>query len=300
MADAVSLVVPPEAAGERLDRFLAGVGTVGSRAAAERLLTAEKVRVDGEARPKSHRLAGGETLELEHEDRASTLVSEQMQLRVAWEDEHLLVVDKPAGMVVHPSAGHATGTLVHGLLGHAAAGGVEPDRPGIVHRLDRDTSGLLVVARSDEAHRRLQRLLRRRDLTREYAALVRGRPRSRRGTIEAPIGRDRRDPTRMSLDASTPRHAVTHFEVRELLRAHALLDVRLETGRTHQIRVHLEAIDLPVSGDPVYGVPGDLGLERQFLHAARLAFTHPFTDEGVEVESPVPPELERALELARR
>jgi 23S rRNA pseudouridine1911/1915/1917 synthase len=301
VADASTLVltVPPEAAGARLDRFLASVEEVGSRAAAERLLAGRKVRVDGQTRSKSHRLAGGEILELEHEARASELVPEDLQLRIAWEDEHLLVVDKPAGVVVHPSAGHGSGTLVHGLLGHAVAGGEEPERPGIVHRLDRDTSGLLVVARSDEAHRRLQSLLRRRELVREYIALVRGRPRSRRGRIEAPIGRDRHDPTRMSLDTAAPRDAVTHFEVRELLRSHALLDVRLETGRTHQIRVHLAAIDLPVSGDPVYGIPGDLGLEGQFLHAARLVFPHPVTGEQVKAESPLPADLAAGLDRAR-
>jgi len=189
-------------------------------------------------------------------------------------------------------------TLVHGL-GDQAAGGDEPDRPGIVHRLDRDTSGLLVVARSEEAYRRLRELVRRRALTREYRALVRGRPRSRAGRIEAPIGRDRRDPTRVSLDTDVPRAAVTHFELLELLPEHTLLRVLLETGRTHQIRAHLEAIGLPVSGDPVYGTPGDLGLERQFLHAARLAFEHPFTQEAVDVSSPLPDDLEAALARAR-
>ena len=192
----------------------------------------------------------------------------------------------------------SSGTLVHGLLAHGIGGG-EADRPGIVHRLDRDTSGLLVVARSAEAHRRLQALVRRRALTREYLALVRGRPRSWRGRIEAAIGRDRRDPTRVSLDTDRPREAVTHLEVVELLAAHALLRVRLETGRTHQIRVHLAAIDLPVSGDPVYGVAGDLGLTRQFLHAARLAFAHPITGAAVDVESPLPADLAHALERAR-
>jgi 23S rRNA pseudouridine1911/1915/1917 synthase len=233
------------------------------------------------------------------ESRPSTLEPEQLDLRIAFEDEHLLVVDKPAGIAVHPSRGHASGTLVHGLLAHAVAGGEEAERPGIVHRLDRDTSGLLVVARSDEAHRRLQQLLRRRKLVREYLALVRGRPRSKRGRIEAPIGRDRHDPTRVSLDTDTPRDAVTNFEVVETMRRHALLRAALETGRTHQIRVHLAAIDLPVAGDPVYGVEGDLGLARQFLHAARLAFPHPFTGEPVEAESPLPPDLQAALEEAR-
>ncbi len=293
--------MPPEAAGERLDRFLAACEGVGSRAAAERLLGDGSVLVDGAPRPKSHRLAGGEEVQLElPERRESALLPEPVEgLGIAYEDEHLLVVDKPAGVVVHPSAGHAHGTVVHGLLAQAIEGGEEPERPGIVHRLDRDTSGLLVVARSDEAHRRLQRLLRRRELVREYLALVRGRPRSLAGRIEAPIGRDRRDPTRHSLDTATPRDAVTTFELLEQLPEHAFLRVGLETGRTHQIRVHLAAIELPVAGDPTYGVPGDLGLERQFLHAARLAFPHPFTGEEVAVESPLPPDLERALQLAR-
>ena len=256
--------------------------------------------VDGSRRPKSHRLSGGEELQLEAPGPVtSTLEPEPMELRVAYEDEHLLVVDKPAGLVVHPAPGHPTGTLVHGLLGHAVAGGEEPDRPGIVHRLDRDTSGLMVVARSAEAHRRLQALIRRREVERRYLALVVGRPRSRTGRIEAPIGRDRHDPTRHSLDTATPRNAVTHFELVELLPRHALLDVRLETGRTHQIRVHLAAIELPVAGDPVYGRPGELGLERQFLHAARLAFPHPFSGEPVETESPLPADLAAALEKAR-
>jgi 23S rRNA pseudouridine1911/1915/1917 synthase len=254
------------------------------------------VLVDGEPRPKSYRLEAGQRVELNPPE-SSPLVREELDLRIAYEDEHLLVVDKPAGVAVHPGPGHATGTLVHALLGDAA-GGDEPDRPGIVHRLDRDTSGLMVVARTPEAYRRLQALVRRRRLEREYLALVRGHPRSRSGRIEAPIGRDRAEPTRQSLDTDTPRDAVTHFEVAELLPGHALLRVRLETGRTHQIRVHLAAIDLPVVGDRVYGAPG-LGLERQFLHAARLAFPHPLTGEPVETESPLPDDLAAALDGAR-
>jgi 23S rRNA pseudouridine1911/1915/1917 synthase len=254
------------------------------------------VLVDGAPRAKSHRLSGGEALELVPEAVPAALELEPMELRIAYEDEHLLVIDKPAGLVVHPGAGRASGTLVHGLLGRIAGGPAE--RPGIVHRLDRDTSGLLVVARSEESYRRLRGLVRRRLLERGYAALVRGTPRSRQGRIEAPIGRDRVDPTRHSLDTDTPREAITHFEVAELLAEYALLDVRLETGRTHQIRVHLAAIGLPVVGDPVYGVPG-LGLERQFLHAARLAFPHPITGERVETESPLPPDVVAALDRAR-
>jgi len=251
------------------------------------------VLVDGTVRPKSYRLQGGEEVAFDAPEPPGELEPEELPLRIAYEDEHLLVVDKPAGIVVHPAPGHPTGTLVHGLLGRAG-GGEAPERPGIVHRLDRDTSGLLVVARTEEAHRGLRNLLRRRELERRYKALVRGRPQSWRGRIEAPIGRDRHEPTRRSLDTDTPRDAVTHFEVERLLDGHALLDVRLETGRTHQIRVHLAAIDLPVVGDRVYGVR-DPELERQFLHAWRLAFPHPLSGETVEVESPLPPDLQAAL-----
>jgi 23S rRNA pseudouridine1911/1915/1917 synthase len=296
-----SLRVPEQKAGERLDRFLAELPEIASRAAAERLLSSGAVTVDGVARPKSHRLNAGENVEVATGSPMPTEVDEPAEvreLRIAYEDEHLLVVDKPAGLVVHPGAGHARGTLVQQLAGRGLTGG-EPQRPGIVHRLDRDTSGLLVVSRTQQAYDGLQALVRRRALEREYLALVRGRPRSRRGRIEAPIGRDRRDPTRRSLDTGSPKEAVTEFEVLELLPAHALLRIRLETGRTHQIRVHLAAIGLPVAGDPVYGMP-EPGLSRQFLHAARLAFPHPVTGARVEAASPLPARLDEALERARR
>jgi 23S rRNA pseudouridine1911/1915/1917 synthase len=272
---------------------------VDSRAAAERLLEAGAVLVDGEARAKSHKLAGGEEIAIEPPPPAAAEPEVALpELTIVYEDEHLLVVDKPAGVVVHPAPGHAGGTLAQALAAAGAAGG-EEDRRGIVHRIDRDTSGLLVVARSPEAYEQLQRLVTRRALTREYLALVAGRPQSRRGTIDAPIGRDRHDRLRHSLDTDSPRAAVTHFELEELLPQHTLLRVRLETGRTHQIRVHLAAIDLPVAGDPTYGTRGDLGLERQFLHAARLAFEHPITGDAVDVSSPLPPDLAAALAAAR-
>jgi 23S rRNA pseudouridine1911/1915/1917 synthase len=287
----VELTVPAEAAGERLDRFIAD--HVGSRAAAERAIEAG-VLVDGRVRPKSYRLEGGETLQLADTLRLPvTNDPPPPRPRIVWEDEHLAVVDKPAGLVVHPGAGRASGTLVDALAGMLAGG--DPERPGIVHRLDRDTSGLMVVARSEEAHRRLSDLVRTRDIERTYIALVRGRPASRSGRIEAPIGRDRDDPVRVSLDTDSPRDAVTHFEIERLLPGHALLRIRLETGRMHQIRVHLAAIDLPVVGDAVYGV-ADPSLGRQFLHAAGLAFTHPFTDQPLELESPLPPELQGYLD----
>jgi 23S rRNA pseudouridine1911/1915/1917 synthase len=289
--------VPETDAGRRLDAVVAALPGVGGRTLAERLVTGGAVLVDGRRRPKSHRLTGGEQLEVELPDDRE-LVPIELPLDVVFEDEHLLVVDKPAGLVVHPSGPEERATLVHGLLALGAAGG-DPERPGIVHRLDRDTSGLLVVARSPEAFERLAEAIRERRVERHYLALVRGAPRSRTGRIEAPIGRDRRDRTRHSLDTDTPREAVTWFEIRERIGGRTLLDVRLETGRTHQIRVHLEAIDLPVCGDPTYGVEGDLGLERQFLHAHRLRLEHPFTGEELDLESPLPPDLASALELAR-
>jgi 23S rRNA pseudouridine1911/1915/1917 synthase len=286
-------------AGTRLDRALAARPEIGSRSLAERLLQEGAVRVDGAVRPKSHRLEPGALIEAVLPAPEAPLAPEPVTVPVVYEDEHLLVLDKPAGLVVHPGAGEGRGTLAAQLLTLGAAGG--PDtRPGIVHRLDRDTSGLLAVARSEAAYEALQKAIAKRIVERRYLALVRGRPRSASGRIDAPLGRDRRDPTRRSLDTDEPREAVTHFEVRETLPEHALLDVRLETGRTHQIRVHLAAIDLPVAGDTQYGVKGDLGLERQFLHAYRLRFAHPVGGEQIDVSSPLPPDLEAALDRARK
>lgn len=295
----MELPVPPEAAGERLDAFLAG--PLGSRSRAQRLIDAGRVLVDGTARPKRHALAGGERLDVdEPTDPVGADPAQDPSYALAYEDEHLLVVDKPVGVVVHPARGHASGTLAQALVPRGVAGGHEAMRAGIVHRLDRDTSGLLVVARSEEVHRALKAQLRARDIERRYVALVDGRPPARTGTVDAPIGRDRRLRTRMSTDTDQPRAAVTHFALEEALPTASLLAVRLETGRTHQIRVHLQAIGHPVCGDPEYGRAGAFGLERQFLHAARLAFAHPITGVAVAVESPLPEDLRAALQRARR
>ena len=215
---------------------------------------------------------------------------------IVYQDDHLLVVDKAPGLVVHPARGHREGTLAQLLAGLAAGG--EPGRAGVVHRLDRDTSGLLVLSRSVEAHRLLQAALAARRIEREYLALVQGRPPARSGTIEAPIGRDQRVRTRMTVGGVSPREARTHFTLERSLPDTTLLRLRLETGLTHQIRVHLQAIGHPVCGDPEYGTAGLLGLERQFLHATRLAFEHPFTGARVEIDSPLPADLQRALKRA--
>jgi 23S rRNA pseudouridine1911/1915/1917 synthase len=226
-------------------------------------------------------------------------MAETPPLTVLFEDAHLLVVDKPAGMVVHPARGHSQGTLAQ-LLAGVAAGGDTPQRAGIVHRLDRDTSGLLIVAKSERAHGLLQAEMAARRIRREYLALVEGRPASRTGTIEAPIGRDPREPTRMSIGGRAPRAAVTHFTIERQLRGATLLRLKLETGRTHQIRVHLQAIGHPVCGDPQYGTAGLYGLSRQFLHAARLELAHPVTGAPIEVDSPLPDDLRVALEHVER
>jgi 23S rRNA pseudouridine1911/1915/1917 synthase len=290
------LTVGDEQAGVRLDQLLATA--LGSRAQAQNAIESARVLVNGRQRPKRHLVQAGDVIEVlaaaaprAQEERSGA------EFTVAYEDEYLLVVDKPPGVVVHPARGHVTGTLAQALAGRAA-GGEEAARAGIVHRLDRDTSGLLVVAKSQEAHRALKSQLAGRRLRREYLALVDGHPSSRTGTIDAPIGRDRRDRLRMSIDTDHPRAARTHFEVERMLQEAVLLRVVLDTGRTHQIRVHLAAIGHPVSGDPVYGVAGRFGLARQFLHAARLSFTHPMTGEPLDARSPLPPDLEAALRRA--
>jgi 23S rRNA pseudouridine1911/1915/1917 synthase len=302
----ISLVAGPEQHGQRLDVALAAHPDVGSRAAAQRLLDAGLVTVDGRARPKRHRVSAGERVEADSPEPVPVdpgEAGEGVPYDVVYEDEHLLVVDKPAGVVVHPAPGHETGTLAQALARRGAAGGGEPWRPGIVHRLDRDTSGLMVVAKADAVHRALQELIRRREMRREYLALVDGRPGARTGTIDAPIGRDRRDRTAHSTSTDTPREAVTHFEIERAFPRTTLLRVRLETGRTHQIRVHLAAIGHPVCGDGQYGgaICGRrLGLTRQFLHAAKLVFTHPIAGALVVCESNLPVDLHHASEAAAR
>jgi 23S rRNA pseudouridine1911/1915/1917 synthase len=295
--DQLELSVPADAAGVRLDRFLSE--PLGSRARAQVAIDSGLVTVDGRLRPKRHSVRAGErvvVLAAPAPD-AARPVAEAAPYAVALEDDHLLVVDKPAGVVVHPARGHRTGTLSQALADRAA-GGDEPWRAGIVHRLDRDTSGLLVVAKSDEVHRGLKRLIAERALHREYIALVQGHPSARTGTIDAPIGRDRRDRVLMSIDTDDPHEARTHFEIERLLARAALVRVVLDTGRTHQIRVHMAAIGHPVCGDPQYGTAGELGLRRQFLHAARLAFPHPVTGEAVDVRSELPDDLRAALTQA--
>jgi 23S rRNA pseudouridine1911/1915/1917 synthase len=220
-----------------------------------------------------------------------------MKPQIVHLDESLIVVDKPAGLVVHRAPSHRGETLVDHLAG--LLGGGDPDRPGIVHRLDKDTSGLMVVARTPETHAELAKQIRTRAATREYLSLVEGRLESRTGTIDAPIGRDRRRRTRMAVRGSSSRQARTHFEVIEVLPADTYVRARLETGRTHQIRAHFAAIGHPVAGDPQYGHPGRHGLDRQFLHSAQLSFRHPRSGEELRFSSELPLDLSETLTAAR-
>jgi 23S rRNA pseudouridine1911/1915/1917 synthase len=278
---------------------------VGSRAAAQRLIESGAVTVDGTPRQKRYAVKPGEAVRVElpePSDRADPSAGEDVPFEVVLEDEHLLIVDKPAGVVVHPAPGHPTGTLAQALA-NRAAGGPDPWRPGIVHRLDRDTSGLMVVAKSERVHRALQGMIRRRELEREYLALVEGRPDSRTGTIDAPLGRDREQRKLVSVRSDSTRGARTHFEVEETYPRTTLLRVRLETGRTHQIRAHMAAIGHPICGDPQYGGAAcgrRLGLTRQFLHSARLRFIHPISGAETCCESKPPADLQQTQLAAMR
>ena len=276
-----------EEAGERLDKLVARRLDL-SRSAARRMIEDGSVRVADTASSPAHKVRTGERVEawLVEEE----LEPEDIPVPLIFEDEHLLVVDKPAGLVVHPGAGNRSGTLVNALLGRGISGGEDPERPGVVHRLDRDTSGLMALTKSEEAYAALVAALSERRVKRIYRALVVGDGLTHAGTIDSPVGRDPANPTLMA--AGVGRLAVTHFEVMQEAAGHAMLQVRLETGRTHQIRVHLSAIGYPVYADPLYGEA--VTDRRLWLHAARLAFVHPVTGEALEFEAPIPEDLREA------
>jgi 23S rRNA pseudouridine1911/1915/1917 synthase len=280
-----------EEAGERLDVALARRAGI-SRSAAAHAVEAGAASVDGRRVLKRHRLRAGERVAFVPPAlEPSSLEQEDVPLTVVYEDEWLLVVDKPAGVVVHPAAGHEHGTLVQGLLEHGIRGG-HGRRPGVVHRLDKETSGLLIVARREDAYRLLVAALGRREVSRTYLALVVDDVPQDEGTVDAPIGRHVRDRKRMSLHTTSPRPARTHFRVLARAAGFSLLEIGLETGRTHQIRVHMAALGHPVAGDVTYGRrPRPDGLTRHFLHASRLAFRHPMDGHELAFTAPLPPEL---------
>ncbi|MGZ5292559.1 MAG: RluA family pseudouridine synthase [Actinomycetota bacterium] len=284
----------------RLDAVVARL-TGLPRADVQRAIAAGRVTVDGLERPKSFRLEGGERIEADL-GAEEALVPEEPPVTVRYADDHLLVLAKPSGLVTHPTENRRTGTLVNRLLGMGVplSSGSSPLRPGIVHRLDAGTSGLMVVACTDEAHEALTAMLRVHAIDRRYLALVRGDPDHDAFAVDAPLGR-RLD--KVIVDHTDGREAETAFEVRERFGASALLEAAPRTGRTHQIRVHLRAIGHPILGDRTYGGGGAdataLGLTRPFLHSWRIAFDHPLTVERIELEEPLPEDLEAALDRAR-
>ncbi|MGB4338557.1 MAG: RluA family pseudouridine synthase [Bacillota bacterium] len=297
----------PEDEGSRLDVFIAKEQAAPSRSAAQRHVIDGRVRVNGhvETRP-SYRIRAGDMIEVDvlPPEESDAVKPENIQLAVVYEDDDLLVLNKPRGMAVHPGSGRSTGTLVNALLGRQMSlshlGGAL--RPGIVHRLDKDTTGVMIVAKNDRAHSRLAADLAARRIDRRYLAIVRGNITENAGLVDAPIGRHPVDRKRQAV-IPTGRAAITRFNVEERFGDYTLVRVKLETGRTHQIRVHMSYIGRPVAGDPVYGGPravGELGLEAQALHSVSLQFQHPITGENMFFEAPPPPDFQQALELLRQ
>lgn len=307
VARRISFAVAPEEGGLRLDLFLAGREIGLSRSQVQRAVEEGRVQVNETPVRSGRKLKAGDEVAIHlPEARPSGVLSEAIPLAILFEDASLLVIDKPAGMVVHPAAGHAGGTLVNALLHHccdlSGIGGVL--RPGIVHRLDKETSGLLVVAKSDEAHRGLAGQFKRHEVKKTYQALVFGEPKTDGGRIEAAVGRHPTDRKRMSTQSRRGRSAVTVWRIRERFGVAALLEVDIETGRTHQIRVHLTDIGHPVVGDRVYGGAGRIrtvgdrlacarmkAMDRQALHAWHLAFAHPVTGEKMQFTAPLPEDM---------
>ncbi len=289
----------------RLDKFISQRVTEFSRSFIVGLLEADKVSCNGKTVSKSHRLKQGDVVTFNVEEPSlSEVVPQNIPLNVVYEDNYLLVVDKPRGMVVHPGAGNSDGTLVNALLYHckeslSGIGGVI--RPGIVHRIDKDTSGLLVVAKNDEVHLALSRQLENHSMNREYMAVIHGRLKEHIGSISAPIGRHPNDRKKMAVTEKSSRHAVTHWEVLEEYREFSLVKLKLETGRTHQIRVHMAFLNRPVAGDDVYGPKkSSVPFHGQCLHAATLGFIHPITGERLEFTSELPDFFVKFIELLRR
>lgn len=308
MSDRFTHNVRSDEAGMRLDILLGQLDILPSRAAAQKLLAGGYVRVNGEIAVKRHVARSGERIEVFVPDaEPSPLEAEPIPLDIRFEDPHLIVLSKPAGLVVHPARGHTSGTLVHALLAHTEDLGTQAgeERPGIVHRLDKDTSGLMMVAKDDRTQIALSEALKVRSIERRYVTLVHGYIAPDTGIIDAPLARHPRDRMRMAVsDHPDAKQSVTTFRVLERFMAgthddgYTLVECKLYTGRTHQIRVHMHYIKHPVVGDPLYGrnhPKADLGLDRQFLHAYRIAFDHPVTGERIDFTDPLPSELARRL-----
>lgn len=297
----VTYTIEEQQQGERIDKALSSLQTEWSRTQIGNWISEGIIQVNGEAVKAKYKVKAGDVIAIDvPEVEELDVVAENLDLDIVYEDADVLVVNKPKGMVVHPAPGHMTGTLVNGLMYHckdlSGINGVL--RPGIVHRIDKDTSGLLMVAKNDTAHESLVNQLVNKTVTRKYIALVHGHIAHDKGTIDAPIGRDQKDRQKQAV-VDNGKHAVTHFQVVERFGDYTLLECRLETGRTHQIRVHMNYIGFPLVGDPKYGPKKTIDFGGQVLHAATLGFEHPSTGEYLEFEAPLPADYEQLLKDLR-
>ncbi|MHB0830992.1 RluA family pseudouridine synthase [Bacillus licheniformis] len=296
------MTVHEEHKGERIDKYLTAVEADWSRTQVQQWIKEDRVLVNGNAVKANYKVQEGDAVSVQvPEPEPLDVTAEPMDLDIYYEDQDVLVVNKPRGMVVHPAPGHLTGTLVNGLMAHcddlSGINGVM--RPGIVHRIDKDTSGLLMVAKNDMAHESLVNQLVNKTVTRKYTALVHGVIPHDHGTIDAPIGRDKKDRQSMTVTRENGKHAVTHFEVIERFDDFTVVECQLETGKTHQIRVHMKYIGFPLAGDPKYGPKKTVDFNGQVLHAGVLGFDHPRTGEYVEFEAPLPDDMKNLLDKIR-
>lgn len=302
MSEVVQVTVAEEQKNERIDKFVAGINNEWSRTQVQQWIKDDVVTVNGKAVKGNYKVRENDEITVTiPEPEELDIQPEDMNLEIYYEDADVLVVNKPRGMVVHPAPGHTSGTLVNGLMHHctdlSGINGVM--RPGIVHRIDKDTSGLLMVAKNDMAHESLVNQLVAKTVTRRYKAIVHGVIPHDKGTIDAPIARDKKERQSMTVDENG-KHAVTHFQVLERFKDFTLVECRLETGRTHQIRVHMKYIGYPLAGDPKYGPKKTLDMNGQALHAGILGFYHPRTGEYIQFEAPIPEVFEDALNILRK
>ncbi|EJQ48589.1 Pseudouridine synthase [Bacillus mycoides] len=302
MSEVVQVTVAEEQKSERIDKFVAEINSEWSRSQVQQWIKDDVVTVNGKSVKGNYKVKENDEITVTiPEPEELDIQPEDMNLEVYYEDADVLVVNKPRGMVVHPAPGHTKGTLVNGLMHHctdlSGINGVM--RPGIVHRIDKDTSGLLMVAKNDMAHESLVNQLVAKTVTRRYKAIVHGVIPHDKGTIDAPIGRDKKERQSMTVDENG-KNAVTHFQVLERFKNFTLVECRLETGRTHQIRVHMKYIGYPLAGDPKYGPKKTLDMNGQALHAGILGFDHPRTGEYIEFEAPIPEVFEEALNILRK
>ncbi len=308
--DTLNFTVDAGSSGQRIDKFLAGKANNISRSHVQNIIGKDKVKVNGRVVNKHYRLAENDRIKIEgfkEDDSHTEIAPQKINLKIIYEDQYLLAISKKPGMLTHPVPGFDKGTIVNALLYHYDKLSKLPgrDRAGIVHRLDKDTSGLLVIAKDDNTHRLLSDKFKEREIKKTYSALVWGNFSEKKGEIILPIGRSRLDRKKMSISIDRGKEAVTRFEVVEEFKNAALLDIHPETGRTHQIRVHLSYIGHPIIGDEIYGssqskkMSGELGLARQFLHAKKLEFTHPVTGEKMVLEDKLPADLSKCLKILR-